>query len=103
MAPHGEQLDISQADDKLLPAQDYSLEGLNIKGSLSLDRNVDAIRNFRQDSDGAIDRPRMNLLLSGAPGTGKTEFVRRLFEFIFDTCIKASRKNDKQKKRYPAQ
>ena len=78
MAPHCELLNISQADDKLLPAKDYSLEGLNIKGSLSLDRIVDAIRNFQQGSDGAIDRPRMNLLLSGAPGTGKTEFVKYL-------------------------
>ena len=78
MAPHCELLNISQADDKLLPAQDYSLEGLNIKGNLSLDRIVDAIRNFQQGSDGAIDRPRMNLLLSGAPGTGKTEFVKYL-------------------------
>lgn len=78
MAPHCELLNISQADDRLLPAQDYSLEGLNIKGSLSLDRIVDAIRNFQQGSDGAIDRPRMNLLLSGAPGTGKTEFVKYL-------------------------
>jgi len=78
MAPHCELLNISQADDRLLPAQDYSLEGLNIKGSLSLDRIVDAIRNFQQGSDGTIDRPRMNLLLSGAPGTGKTEFVKYL-------------------------
>ena len=78
MAPHCELLNISQADDKLLPAQDYSPEGLNIKGSLSLDRIVDAIRNFQQGSDGAIDRPRMNLLLSGAPGTGKTELVKYL-------------------------
>ena len=78
MAPHCELLNISQADDKILPAKDYSLEGLNIKGSLSLDRIVDAIRNFQQGSDGAIDRPRMNLLLSGAPGTGKTEFVKYL-------------------------
>ena len=78
MAPHCELLHIPQNVDKLLPAQDYSLEGLNIKGSLPLDRIVDAIRNFQQGGDGAIDRPRMNLLLSGAPGTGKTEFVKYL-------------------------
>lgn len=77
MAPHCELLGIStKKDDKLLPAKDYSLEGLNIKGNLSLDRIVDAIRTFQQGDDGAIDRPRMNLLLSGAPGTGKTEFVK---------------------------
>ena len=51
---------------------------LNIKGNLSLDRIVDAIRTFQQGSAEAIDRPRMNLLLSGAPGTGKTEFVKYL-------------------------
>ena len=78
MAPHCELLGISRTDDKLLPAKDYSLEGLNIKGNIPLDRIVDAIRNFQQGGDGAIDRPRMNLLLSGAPGTGKTEFVKYL-------------------------
>ena len=78
MATHCELLDIPKADDKLLPARDYSLEGLNIKGSLPLDRIVDAIRNYQDGSKDAIDRPRMNLLLSGAPGTGKTEFVKYL-------------------------
>ena len=78
MAPHCELLNISQTEDKLLPAKDYSLEGLNIKGSLPLDRIVEAIRIFQQGGDGSIDRPRMNLLLSGAPGTGKTEFVKYL-------------------------
>ena len=78
MAPHCELLDIPRNDTKQLPAKDYSLAGLNIKGSLSLDRIVDAIRNFQQGSDNEIDRPRMNLLLSGAPGTGKTEFVKYL-------------------------
>ena len=78
IAPHCELLNISQNTDKLLPAKDYSLEGLNIKGNLSLDRIVDAIRNYQQGNGDAIDRPRMNLLLSGAPGTGKTEFVKYL-------------------------
>ena len=56
----------------------HLLEGLNIKGSLSLDHIVEAIRNYQTGSGNAIDRPRMNLLLSGAPGTGKTEFVKYL-------------------------
>ena len=80
IAPHCELLGIavSKNDDKLLPAKDYSLDGLNIKGNLSLDRIVEAIRNFQEGSENTIDRPRMNLLLSGAPGTGKTEFVKYL-------------------------
>ena len=77
MAQHCKLLGIPQDNDKLLPAKDYSLEGLNIKGSIPLDRIADAIRNFQQDGSG-IDRPRMNLLLFGPPGTGKTEFVKYL-------------------------
>ena len=78
MEPHCELLEIPRSSEKLLPAKDYSLEGLNIKGGLSLDRIVDAIRSFRQGGEDEVDRPRMNLLLSGAPGTGKTEFVKYL-------------------------
>ena len=78
MATHCELLGIRKTDDKLLPARDYSLDGLNIKGSLSLDRIVDAIRTFQEGHEDMPDRPRMNLLLSGAPGTGKTEFVKYL-------------------------
>ena len=78
MEPHCELFDIPRNSEKLLPAKDYSLDGLNIKGGLSLERIVDAIRSFRQGGEDAVDRPRMNLLLSGAPGTGKTEFVKYL-------------------------
>lgn len=78
IAPHCELLGIPRSSETLLPARDYSLEGLNIRGSLSLDRIVEAIRSFRQGGGDAIDRPRMNVLLSGAPGTGKTEFVKYL-------------------------
>lgn len=78
MKQHCELLGIPQNNDKLLPAGDYSLDGLNIKGAISLSRVVDAIRSFRQGGKNGIDRPRMNLLLFGAPGTGKTEFVKYL-------------------------
>ncbi len=79
MKPHCELLKIKLANDKLLPSKDYSLEGLNIKGDVQLDRIVEAIRMFQLQKDGqAPDRPRMNLLLSGPPGTGKTEFVKHL-------------------------
>ena len=82
MAPHCELLDIQTDRRKLLPAADYSLEGLNIRGDLPLERVVEAVRRFQKEAedgaDGGIDRPRMNLLLSGPPGTGKTEFVKFL-------------------------
>lgn len=80
LATHCELLDVpSQEDDKLLPAKDYSLEGLNIKGDIQLGMIVGAVRKFLNSSASASpDRPRMNLLLAGPPGTGKTEFVKYL-------------------------
>ena len=80
MKPHCELIEAKAKDDVLVPANDYSLEGLNIKGDVSLDRIVEAVRNFRntkEDGDDP-DHPRMNLLLWGPPGTGKTEFVKHL-------------------------
>ncbi len=79
MKPHCELLGVKLSDDKLLPSKDYSLEGLNIEGDVQLERIVEAVRAF-QKHKGTLDpdRPRMNLLLCGAPGTGKTEFVKYL-------------------------
>ena len=78
MKPHCELLGLSAQHNKTLPAKDYSLEGVNIKGKIPLPQIVEAIRNYRNADPNEIDRPRMNLLLSGAPGTGKTEFVKYL-------------------------
>ncbi len=78
MAQHCELLNIKIADDKLLPAKDYSLDGLNIKGNMELAKIITACRIFQNGSGDSPDRPRMNLLLSGPPGTGKTEFVKFL-------------------------
>ena len=79
MAQHCELLNITVSDDKLLPAKDYSLDGLNIKGDIELEKIVAAVRKFQTEPAGnSPDRPRMNLLLSGPPGTGKTEFVKYL-------------------------
>ena len=80
MKPHCQLLGIRLTDEKLLPAKDYSLEGLNIRGEMKLERIVEAIRLFRRPDAAArdADRPRMNLLLSGPSGTGKTEFVKYL-------------------------
>ena len=81
MKPHCELMGIELASDKLLPAKDYSLDGLNLHGEVNLERIVEAVRSFQKQDIGKMadpDRPRMNLLLSGPPGTGKTEFVKYL-------------------------
>ena len=80
MEPHCELMGIKSKNDKLLPSKDYSLDGLNITGDLGLDRIVEAVRKFRAEKDDGCDpdRPRMNLLLWGPPGTGKTEFIKYL-------------------------
>ena len=80
MTPHCELMGVKTKDEKLQPSKDYSLEGLNISGEIGLDRIVEAVRKFRVEKDGGDDpdRPRMNLLLWGPPGTGKTEFIKYL-------------------------
>lgn len=59
-------------------SRDYFLEGLNIRGDIALPEIVGAVRNYLSGSLDDPDKPRMNLLLSGPPGTGKTEFVKYL-------------------------
>ncbi len=79
MKPHCELMGIVNGD-KFLPAKDYSLEGLNIKGKVKPDKIVTVVRNyFNADFNAkSVDKPRMNILMYGAPGTGKTEFVKHL-------------------------
>ena len=79
MKPHCKLMGVKDANT-FLPAKDYSLDGLNIKGKVSLDRLVKAARNYLDAgfSAAAEDKPRMNVLLYGPPGTGKTEFVKYL-------------------------
>ena len=79
MKPHCKLMGVKDAH-AFLPAKDYSLDGLNIKGKVSLARLVKAARNYLDAAFGAesADKPRMNVLLYGPPGTGKTEFVKYL-------------------------
>jgi len=60
----------------------YSLDGLNIKGTVTLSRIERAVSRFiearARKSDADPDSPRMNLLLFGPPGTGKTAFIHYL-------------------------
>jgi len=82
LAPHCELMGTPPNSQKSI-SDSYSLEGLNVKGKLPPSRILEAIRRFRQQQADtsrppAADAPRMNVLLSGPPGTGKTEFVKYL-------------------------
>ncbi len=81
LAPHCELLEIRENAAARL-GRDYSLAGLNIRGDIPLPQIEAAIRRYRDEQragkSGSADSPRMNLLLSGPPGTGKTEFVKYL-------------------------
>lgn len=79
MKPHCKLLGVKEAN-KFLPAKGYSLDGLNIKGKLALPKIVSAIRNYYDVgyNEQSEDKPRMNLLMFGPPGSGKSEFVKYL-------------------------
>jgi len=79
MKPHCQLMGVAEGS-KFLPAKGYSLEGLNVKGKVSPEKIVRAVRNYLDAGFNAAseDRPRMNVLLFGPPGTGKTEFVKYL-------------------------
>jgi len=61
----------------------YSLAGLNIQGKIPLEKIVAAVRKFKEGKKNPkVDTPRLNILLSGAPGSGKTAFVKYLAEEV---------------------
>jgi transitional endoplasmic reticulum ATPase len=80
MKPHCKLMGVRDAGRQFLPAKDYSLDGLNIKGKVGLEKIVKAARNYLDADFSAAsdDKPRMNILMFGPPGTGKTEFVKYL-------------------------
>jgi DNA replication protein DnaC len=60
----------------------YSLEGLNVVEGVPLQKVIYAVKKFRDCKDCGEDAPRMNILLSGPPGCGKTAFVNHLSNLI---------------------
>ena len=57
----------------------YALDGLNLTTPVPLKDIVAAVKKFRDGSGRPdVDAPRLNILLSGAPGSGKTAFVKYL-------------------------
>ena len=61
------------------PVKNYSLDGLNLTTPVPLKDIVSAVKKFRDGSGRPdVDAPRLNILLSGAPGSGKTAFVKYL-------------------------
>lgn len=58
-----------------LPVANYSVEGLNILG-LSAEKTIQILNKFCDSGKSANSVRNVNLLLMGAPGTGKTEFAK---------------------------
>lgn len=84
MEPHCALVGIRRMRDADLVADGYSLDGLNIKNGLPISRIAEVVREFYKVNEGEIDRrrPRLNILLWGPPGAGKTEFVKYLSEKV---------------------
>ncbi len=71
-----------ETKEPTLPAvtADYSLDALNIRSRIPLDKVIASARRFLNSKIMKDDRdaPRFNILLTGVPGSGKTEFVKYL-------------------------
>ena len=70
--------------DKFLPVREYSLEGLNVKSQIPLAKIEASVRKYADaiESADSDDFPRMNILLHGVPGSGKTEWVKHLGKML---------------------
>ncbi len=71
--------------DNACSSKNYSIDGINVKGDISLKNIISATKSFRTEvarETSQYDVPRMNILLQGPPGTGKTEFVKYLGEVL---------------------
>ena len=75
--------DKDEPDDRVpVPVRNYSLDGLHVEGDFPIAKVEAAAQKFLsilKDGDDALpDRPGFNILLSGPPGTGKSEYVNYL-------------------------
>ncbi len=94
LRPHCELLQIPAGAGQSRAGTRYALEGLNVTGPTSPARVLGAIRGYRRRTEMAgvtvENAPPLNVLLSGPPGTGKTEFVKflgRELDCPVETCM----------------
>lgn len=64
-------------------SSNYSTEGLNLTTPVPLKDIIAAVKTYKEGKKRPdVDSPRLNILLSGAPGSGKTAFVKHLADEV---------------------